>query len=67
MKFFSSTHPLRYSKITTYFNCELRFNGSFLRDNLPRIQDVPHVINIDDKQSNETLWLSLFTTINMAE
>ena len=35
-------------------DCEPRFNGSFLRDNLPRIKDVchkdkrPYVINLDE-------------------
>ena len=33
----------------------------FSRDILPRIEDGAHVINLDDKQSKGTQWVSLFT------
>ena len=34
----------------------------FLRDNLPRIKDGAYVINLDDRQSKGTYWVSLFIT-----
>ena len=36
------------------------FNGDFARNNLPRIKDVAYIINLDDKQSKGTHWVSLF-------
>ena len=42
-------------EITKYFDYELRFNGVFSRDNLPRIKDGVYVINLDDKQSKGML------------
>ena len=38
----------------------LTFNVVFSRDNFPRIKDGAYVINIDDKQSKGTLWISWF-------
>ena len=32
----------------------------FSRDNLPRIKDRAYVINLGDKQSKETRWVSFF-------
>ena len=37
-------------EITYYFNYEPRFNGAFLRNNLPRIKDGAYVINLHDKK-----------------
>ena len=42
-------------EITKYFDYELRFNGVFSRDYLPRIKDGVYVINLDDKQSKGML------------
>ena len=39
---------------------EPRFNGVFSRDNLPKIKDEACVINLDDKESKATHWVSLF-------
>ena len=35
-------------------------NLGFSRDNLPRVKDGANIINLDDKQSKETHWVSLF-------
>ena len=59
-------HPLSNIKITNYFNDEPRFNGVFSRNNLPRIKDGAHVINLDDKKSKGTHWVSLFINRNIA-
>ena len=53
-------HPLRNVEITKYFSYEPRFNSAFSKDNLPRIKDGKYVINLFDKQSKGTHWLSLF-------
>ena len=39
----------------------------FSRNNLPRIKDGPYVINLDDKKSQETHWVSLFMDRNTAD
>ena len=39
---------------------------SFSRDNLPRIKDGAYVINLDDKKSKGTRWISLFIDRNKA-
>ena len=48
-------HPLSNIEITKYFNYEPVFIGVFSRDNLPRIKDGAYVINLDGKQSRNTL------------
>ena len=42
------------------------FNGVFWGDSLPRIKDRVRVINLDDKQSKGTYWISLFIDRNTA-
>ena len=59
-------HPLSNIEITNYFNYEPRFNGVFSRNNLPRIKDGAYVINLDDKNSKGTHWVSLFINKNTA-
>ena len=53
-------HLLSSIDINKYFNYKPRCNGVYSRDNLPRIKDGPHVINLDDKKSKVTHWISLF-------
>ena len=59
-------HPLNNIEITNYFIYEPRFNGDFLRNNLPRIKDGASAINLDDKSSKGTYWVSLFIDRNRA-
>ena len=49
-----------------YFNYVARFNGIFSRNNLPKIKDCEYVINLDDKKSTGTHWVSLFIDRNTA-
>ena len=49
-----------------YFSYELRFNGVFSRDNLPRMKDGVYVINLDNKPSEGTHWVSLCNVRNTA-
>ena len=64
--FLDPLHPLSNFEITKYFNDEPRFNGIFSRNNLPRIKDRAYVINLDDKNSKETHWVSWFVDKNLA-
>ena len=59
-------HPLNNIEITNYFNYELRINGDFSRNNSPRTKDGEYVWNLDDKNSKETHWVSLFINKNTA-
>ena len=52
--------------ITNYFKYEPRFNGVFSRNNLPKIKDGAYIINLDDKNSKGTHWVSLFIDRNVA-
>ena len=65
-KFLVLLRPSSNIDITKYFNYESRFNGVFSRNNLPRIKDGAYVINLDDKKSKETNWISLFIDRNTA-
>ena len=49
-----------------YFNHEPRFNGVFSRNNLSRITDGGYFIDLDDKKSKGTHWVSLFINRNTA-
>ena len=49
-------------EITKYFNYEPSFTGVFSRNNLSRIKDGACVINLYDKKSNGTHWVSYLLT-----
>ena len=53
-------------EITNYLKYEVRINGVFSRNNLPRIKDGAYVINLDDRNSKGTHWVSLFIDKNIA-
>ena len=53
-------HPLTNFEIQKYKN-EPRFNGVFLRNNLPKkIKDGAYVINLDEYADVGTHWIALF-------
>ena len=55
-----SPHPLANFEIQQYYQNELRFNGVYLRDNLPnKIKDGTYVINFDEYSDIGTHWVSL--------
>ena len=66
IKIYSSAPSLSNIEITEYFNYVARFNGIFSRNNLPKIKDCGYVINLDDKKSTGTHWVSLFIDRNTA-
>ena len=41
------------------FNYEPRFDGAYVKDNLHRIKDGAHIINLADKKCKVTHWVSL--------
>ena len=44
-----------------YYEDELRFNGVFSRDNLPKeIKDGAYVVNLDEHADTGTHWIALF-------
>ena len=64
-KFLDPLHPLNNIKITKYFYNDLRFDGVFSRNSSPRIKDRAYVINIHDKNSKGTDWVSLLINKNI--
>ena len=53
-------HLLNNIKIINYGKCNPRFNGVFSRNNFPRIKDGAYIINLADKNSKGTHWVSLY-------
>ena len=53
-------HPLTNFEIQKYYKNEPRFNGVFSRDNLPKVKDGAHVINLDGYSNIWTHWVALY-------
>ena len=51
-------HPLTNFQIQKYYQNELRFNGVFSRDNLPKIKDGAYVINLDGYSDIGINWVA---------
>ena len=45
------SHPLTNFEIQKDYQNELKFNGVYSRNNLPKIKNVAYVINIDEYES----------------
>ena len=53
-------HPLTNFEIKEYCENELRFNGAYFRDNLPKtIKNGAYVINIDEYANVGIHWFTL--------
>ena len=57
--FLMSPHPLTNFEIQKYQN-DSRFNGVYSRDNLTKIKDEAHVINLDEYSDVGTHWVVLY-------
>ena len=58
-------HRLTNFEIQQYYQNELRFNGIYSRDNLPKqIKDGAYVINLDEYEDIGTHWIALFCKKN---
>ena len=53
-------HPLTNFGIQKYYQNESRFNGVYTRDNLPKIIDGAHVINLDENSDIGTHWVDFY-------
>ena len=57
-------HSLTNFEIQKYYQNELRFNGVYSRDNLPKIKDGAYVINLDEYSDIGTHWVALYVQNN---
>ena len=57
-------HPLTNFDIQKYCQNEPRFNVVYPGDNLPKIKDVPYVINLDEYSDIGTEWIVLYVLNN---
>ena len=65
MGFLILAHPLTNFEIQKYCKNELRFNGVFSRNNLPKkIKDGAYIINLDKYADVGTHWIALFCNRN---
>ena len=53
-------HPMTNFEIQKYYKNELRFNGVFSRNNLPKRIDGAYIINLDEYADVGTYWIALF-------
>ena len=66
MRFLMPPYPLTNFEIQKYNQNEPRFNGVFLRNNLPqKIKDGAYVINLDEYADVGTNWIALFCNRNL--
>ena len=65
MGFLMLLHPLTNFEIQKCYQNELRFNGVYSRNNLPKnIKDGAYVINLDEYVDVGTHWIALFCNRN---
>ena len=57
-------HPLTNFEIQKYYQNELKVNGVYPRNNLPKIKDGTYVINLDEYESIGTHWIALYVNSN---
>ena len=57
-------HPLTNLEIQKYYQNQPRFNGVYLRDNLPRIRDGAYIISLDEYSDIGTHWIALHVQNN---
>ena len=57
-------HPWTSFEIQKYYENELRFNGVYSRDNLPKIKDGAYIINLDEYCDIGTHWVALLVDNN---
>ena len=52
--------PLTNFETQKYYQNERIFNGVYSRDNLHKIKDETYVVNLDEYESVETHWITLY-------
>ena len=53
-------HPLINYERQKYYENEPKFNGVYLRKNLPKINGWAYLINFDEHESIGTYWIALY-------
>ena len=56
-------HLIQY-EIQKYHQNELKFNGVYSKNNLPKVKDGAYVINLDEGKSIEISWIALYLNGN---
>ena len=56
--------PLQHFEIQKYYQSEAKFNGLFVRNNLPKIKNEVYAINLDEFKSIGTHWIALYANAN---
>ena len=56
-------HPLTNFEIQKYYQNETKFNGVYSRNNLSKIKDGAHVINLDEYKSIGAHWITLYVNV----
>ena len=59
-------HPLTNFEIQKYYQNEPKFNGVYSRNNLPKITDWVHIIDLDEFKSIGTHWITFYVNDNNA-
>ena len=54
------SHPLTNFEIHKYYQNEPTLNGVHSRNNLCKIKDGAHIINLDEYESIGTYWIALY-------
>ena len=57
-------HSLTNFEIQKYYQNKPKFNGVYSRNNLPKLKDGAHVINLDEFKSIGTHWVTLYVNAN---
>ena len=57
-------HPSTSLVIQKYYQNELKFNGVYSRNNLPKTKDGTYVINLDEFKPIGTHWVTLYVNGN---
>ena len=57
-------HPLNNFEIQQYYQNEPRFNGVYLRNNLPKIKDGAYLINPDEYKSIGNYWIAWYVIVD---
>ena len=57
-----SRHYLTNFEIKKYYQNERKFNGVYSRNDLPKIKDTAHVINLDEFKTTGSHWITLHVT-----
>ena len=58
------SHPLTNFEKQKYYHIELRFNGVYSRDNLPKTKNGGYIINLDENSYIGTHWVALYVQNN---